>query len=113
MADLSRLNPTGRFSGLADVYARNRPGYPDAAVDFILTRCGLRPGTLLIDVGCGTGMSTRLFAGRGLRVVGVEPNAEMRAQAEAAPAPPGAPPPAYRDGRAEDTGLPDAAADAV
>jgi SAM-dependent methyltransferase len=67
----------------------------------------------LIDVGCGTGISTRLFAGRGLRVIGVEPNGEMRAQAEAAPAPPGAPAPTYCDGRAEDTGLPDATADAV
>jgi hypothetical protein len=30
---LTDRNPTGRFSGLADVYARCRPGYPDAALD--------------------------------------------------------------------------------
>lgn len=105
----SQANPTGRFTGLAGLYARCRPGYPDEALDFIQDRCRLGPGSVLVDVGCGTGISSRLFAARGLRVVGIEPNAEMRAKAEAEPLPELA----YRDGRAEATGLPDAFADAV
>ncbi len=105
--------PTRRFTGLADAYARHRPTYPGAAVDFILERCGLGPRSVLVDVGCGTGISSRLFAARGLRVIGVEPNAEMRAQARAEPSREGAAVPEYRDGRAEATGLPTASADAV
>jgi SAM-dependent methyltransferase len=113
MDELSRHDPTGRFTGLAETYARHRPSYPPAAVDFIVARCGLGPTSVLVDVGCGTGISSRLFAARGVPVVGVEPNDEMRGRAEAEPAPPGAPAPRYRKGTAEATGLPDAAAGAV
>jgi SAM-dependent methyltransferase len=113
MSDLYRRDPTGRFSGLADLYARCRPTYPDEALDTIVTRCGLGPGSLLVDVGCGTGISARLLAARGVPVRGIEPNAEMRARAEATVPPPGSPAPQYSEGRAEATGLPDATADAV
>jgi SAM-dependent methyltransferase len=112
MTDLSRLDPLGRFSGLAQLYARCRPDYPEAAIDHILARCRLGPGSLLIDVGSGTGIASRLFARRGVRVIGIEPNADMRGQAEAVPAEEG-PAPEYRDGQAEATGLADGHADAV
>ena len=105
--------PTRRFTGLADAYARHRPTYPKAAVDFILERCGLGPGSILADVGCGTGISSRLFASRGLRVIGIEPNPDMRTQARSQPSPSYATAPEYRDGRAEATGLPAASLDAV
>jgi SAM-dependent methyltransferase len=111
--DLSRLNPTGRFSGLADVYSRCRPDYPGAALDAIISFAGLTATSLLVDVGAGTGISARLFAQRGIPVLGIEPNADMRARAEAEQVPPGCPQPQYRDGRAEATGLPGATATAV
>ena len=41
MSDLSRWDPTGRFTGLSDLYAKYRPSYPDEALDFIIQRCGL------------------------------------------------------------------------
>jgi SAM-dependent methyltransferase len=112
MADLSIYNPTGRFSGLAEVYAKYRPSYPAAALDFTVSHCGLGPHTLLVDVGCGTGISSRLFAQRGIRVIGIDPNDEMRRQAEAAVGR-GESAPSYRKGRAEETGLSDVSADAV
>lgn len=112
MTDLSRYNPTGRFTGLSDLYAKYRPGYPDEALDFIIERRGLDGATTLVDVGCGTGISSRLFAARGVPVIGIEPNDEMRACAEAAAAPSG-PAPVYRAGRAEATGLPDGVGAAV
>jgi SAM-dependent methyltransferase len=102
-----------RFCGLARTYARCRPSYPTAAVDWIMGHCGLDHTSLLVDVGCGTGISSRLFAERGVRVLGIEPNEEMRRQAEAEPMPPGIAAPQYRAGRAEATGLPDHFADAV
>jgi SAM-dependent methyltransferase len=113
MTALSDLNPTGRFTGRASAYARYRPDYPAAAVDTILARCGLGSGSLLVDVGCGTGIASRLLAARGLEVIGVEPNAEMRSAAEAASGVPGSPIVTYRDGQAEATGLPSGIAAAV
>jgi SAM-dependent methyltransferase len=113
MHDVSGFRPTERFTGLSDLYSRHRPTYPAAALDFIQARCGLGPGALLVDVGCGTGISTRLFAARGVPVIGVEPNDDMRARAEVAPPPEGAPVPEYRKGTAEATGLPDGCAAAV
>jgi SAM-dependent methyltransferase len=113
MADLSGYDPTGRFTGLAESYAKYRPSYPVAALDFIVTRCGLGPQSLLVDIGCGTGISTRLFAQRGIQFVGIDPNDDMRRQAETTGIPAGSPMPSYRKGRAEETGLPDACADAV
>jgi SAM-dependent methyltransferase len=111
--DLSQHNPTGRFSGLAERYQRYRPSYPDVAIDRIVQQCGLGPASLQVDVGCGTGISSRLFAARGVPVLGIEPNADMRAQAEAVAVPAGQPRPEYRAGTGEATGLPDGVADLV
>src|SRR5262249_47892014 len=101
MSAPSSPQPTGRFTGLAGAYARGRPDYPAAALDRIVARCGLDGSTVLVDVGCGTGISARLFAARGIRVVGVEPNDDMLAQAERAGG--GV---RYQKGTAEATGLP-------
>ena len=106
-------DPTHRFSGLADAYARFRPTYPAAAIDFIIGRCRLHPGSTLVDVGCGTGIASRPFAARGLRVIGIEPNADMRAQARAEAAPAAGFAPEYLEGRAEATGLSAGSTDAV
>jgi len=113
MADLSNYNPAGRFTGLAEKYAKYRPSYPDSAIDFMLTHCELGPLSLVVDIGCGTGISSRLFAERGIPVIGVDPNDEMRRLAERTAASLPSPIPDYRKGRAEETGLPDACADAV
>jgi SAM-dependent methyltransferase len=113
MANLSKYNSTDRFTGLAEDYAKYRPSYPEAAIDFILSHCQLGPPSQLVDVGCGTGISSRLFAEHGLCVIGIDPNDEMRRRAEAT-----APSArnlllSYRKGTAEATALPDACADAV
>jgi SAM-dependent methyltransferase len=113
VSELTGCNPTDRFSGLGDVYARCRPDYPEAALDFIMMVCRLGPASLLVDVGCGTGISSRLFARRGVPVLGIEPNRDMRAQAEAAALPAEAPAPIYREGRAEATGLAGDSADVI
>jgi SAM-dependent methyltransferase len=111
MSDLSQHNPLSRFTGLAAVYARCRPNYPAAAIDFIIGQCQLTRGALLVDVGCGTGISARQFAERGLRVLGIEPNADMRRQAQEETGAGLAF--SVHDGRAEATGLPATSADAV
>ncbi len=68
------------FGAAADVYERARPGYPDAAVDWLVPE-GARA---VLDLGAGTGKLTRSLAARGLDVVAVEPIAEMRANLAAA-----------------------------
>src|SRR5437868_5958758 len=102
--------PRNRFTGLADIYAKSRPGYPQAAVDYIRETCRLPPQAVIADVGCGTGISSRLFAQLGYAVIGVEPNTEMRSQAEAGTRLENL---RYQDGSAENTDLPEASVDLV
>lgn len=71
-------SPTERFSGRVDNYVRYRPGYPHAVLDVLAAECGLAPGDVIADVGSGTGLLARLFLDNGNRVLGVEPNREMR-----------------------------------
>lgn len=108
---LSRLDPTQRFDRRADDYARYRPSYPSTLIDHVLAAGRLRPGDAVADVGSGTGISARLLLERGLRVFGVEPNANMRQVAESALA--GCGEFISVDGRAEATTLPEGAVSAV
>ena len=81
---LSDLSPTTRFSGRAADYVRHRPGYPAAAIAAVLRGLGDPVRLVAADVGAGTGISSRLLAERGVRVLAIEPNAEMRAATRAA-----------------------------
>jgi SAM-dependent methyltransferase len=74
--------PTARFSDRVENYVKARPGYPAEIVSLLEHRCGLARTNTLVDVGCGTGLLARLFCEFGCRVVGVEPNAAMRAAGE-------------------------------
>jgi SAM-dependent methyltransferase len=63
------------FGAAAEAYDRSRPTYPDELIDAIL---GPDPqGLDVLDVGCGTGIASRLLAGRGARVLGVEADGRM------------------------------------
>lgn len=74
---------TQRFSDRVADYQRYRPGYPDAAFDYLIEYCRLTRDDAVVDVGAGTGLSTEPWLARGFRVQAVEPNAEMRAAAAA------------------------------
>jgi len=82
MSHPSDLSPTTRFSDRAGDYAKYRPTYPQAAIDWILQDIGM-PDTLRVaDIGAGTGISSRLFAERRAQVVAVDPNPQMLAKAK-------------------------------
>jgi SAM-dependent methyltransferase len=66
------------FGADADQYDRARPSYPAGLVDDLVGETASRR---VLDVGCGTGIAGRLFAGRGCRVLGVEPDPRMAAVA--------------------------------
>ena len=68
-----------RFSSRVADYVRYRPGYPAELIPLLRRECGLRANHVIADVGSGTGLLTKVFLENGNRVIGVEPNAEMRA----------------------------------
>jgi SAM-dependent methyltransferase len=104
MSDAGELQSVRRFSGLADVYDRYRPRYPAIAIATVLEGLPVRPAT--VDVGAGTGISTRALAEAGARVIAIEPNDDMRAFAVASGLD-------ARAGTATATGLRDGCADLV
>jgi len=70
-----------RFSNRVENYVKYRPDYPREIVTFLTENCGLRADAVIADIGCGTGISTRMFLENGNRVFGVEPNEAMRSAA--------------------------------
>jgi SAM-dependent methyltransferase len=103
------LDGTGRFTDRVDDYVRGRPGYPPELLDTLREAGALREGDRVADLGAGTGISSRLFLDRGFAVTGVEPDAAMRAAADARLA--GYPGWRSVEGRAEATGLAAASVD--
>jgi ubiquinone/menaquinone biosynthesis C-methylase UbiE len=75
-------DPTRRFSSRVENYIRYRPGYPPGVLEALREDCGLAKGSLIADIGSGTGILTELFLRNGNRVLAVEPNREMREAAE-------------------------------
>lgn len=76
------LDPTKRFSNRVDNYLKYRPRYPAEIVDLLEKECGLTKDSLIADVGSGTGFLSELFLRNGNRVLGIEPNSEMRIAGE-------------------------------
>lgn len=72
-----------RFTSRVETYAKYRPGYPVEIVDLLKRECGLTSESIIADVGSGTGKLSEIFLANGNLVLGVEPNAAMRAVAEA------------------------------
>jgi SAM-dependent methyltransferase len=103
-----------RFMGFAALYDEHRPRSPLAILDILTQLAGATEPALVVDIGSGTGLSTAIWAGRAAAVVGVEPSADMRRQAEARAAL--LPEPAnvrFQAGFATATGLSDGVADIV
>jgi SAM-dependent methyltransferase len=102
--------PEERFSDRAEDYRRFRPDYPREVTDEILSHFKFVSRLVTaVDVGAGTGISSRLLASAGWSVIAVEPNAEMRNVLEAS----GVQSIDVRAGTAESTGLSDQCADLV
>lgn len=97
-----------RFSGFADLYDRSRPT-PPTALGPLLARYARLARPVVVDLGSGSGASSRWAATWAASVTGIEPNDDMRAVAESRPAA-GV---TYTKARAEQTGLADRVADVV
>jgi len=107
-------DPSAVWTGKAVSYDRARPTPPPVLLD-LLTQVIHQPHpALVVDVGSGTGLSTAIWGERAERVIGIEPNADMRREAARKVAShPYAAHIEYREGLAQQTGLPDGCADIV
>ena len=81
MPDAAR-HPEARFSDRAEDYVKYRPHYSPDVVKAVQEACTLRPEHVIADVGCGSGLLAEIFLDNGNRVIGVEPNREMRRAGE-------------------------------
>ena len=75
-------NTLTRFSNRVDSYVKYRPAYPEEIIPFLREHGILQKGSVIADIGSGTGISAELFLKQGNVVYGVEPNKEMREAAE-------------------------------
>lgn len=100
-----------RFMGFADRYDAYRPRPPLAVIDLLTSLAQVARPALVADIGCGTGLSTLIWADRADAVVGIEPSDDMRTQAEARAADLGNV--RFQRGLSTATGLPDGCADIV
>ncbi|WP_035611611.1 class I SAM-dependent methyltransferase [Haloferula sp. BvORR071] len=98
-----------RFTGFADQYDRFRPTPPERLAPLLIDLAEIESGGTVVDLGCGTGLSTRYWAGKVARIVGIEPTAAMRTEAQAK----GGEGIFYARGFSHATGLPAASADIV
>jgi len=75
MSDNLHIN-ADRFSGFADVYESVRPQMPRYAIETVKRYLGKNPD-VVVDLGCGTGLSTLVWVGTSDRIIGVDPSLDM------------------------------------
>ena len=97
-----------RFSGFAGLYDAVRPDPPADLAEVLTAYVGGR-ADVVVDLGCGTGLSSRWASAWAGSVVGVEPSDDMRRAAQEQPRPNLR----YVEGFGHDAGLPNGSADVV
>ena len=102
-----------RFGGYSDLYDRVRPTPPAALATLLCRYAGVGTPDLVVDLGSGSGLSSRWCATWATHVIGVEPSDDMRGVAAAAAGAAAADNVEFRAGWAHETGLPDHCADVV
>lgn len=78
----NRASNVDRFTGFEDTYDQHRPEAPQEVVA-LLTGYLERKPSLVVDLGCGTGLSSFAWKDAADQVIGVEPNDDMRGKAMA------------------------------
>ena len=65
-----------RFLGFADTYDNARPQMPLYPINVIKNYLGKMPD-LVVDLGCGTGLSTLVWQNKCNKIIGIEPSEDM------------------------------------
>ena len=81
MGSVRMSGMTGNFGGAAGFYAKSRPGYPAELFDLLVGETPLDASSVVLDLGCGTGLASLPLAARVRLVVGVDPDPGMLAEA--------------------------------
>ena len=74
------MNPDERrlsFDKIAKAYDHFRPSYPARMIEHIERTAQLGPRSRLLEIGCGTGKATILFAERGYEILCIEPGTNL------------------------------------
>jgi ubiquinone/menaquinone biosynthesis C-methylase UbiE len=74
-----------RFTGFANIYDQYRPKPPEIIADLLLQLAGINRADHVVDLGCGTGLSTLIWIDRTKSFTGIEPSPDMRAVAAQRP----------------------------
>jgi len=77
MIEEVRKNNVERFAGFGALYDQNRPSAPQEVVDILTTYLRSNPQRV-VDVGCGTGLSSFIWLNTADTVIGYEPSDDMR-----------------------------------
>jgi SAM-dependent methyltransferase len=70
----------GAYEHVSAEYERGRPTYAPDAVGHVIAALDLGEGSVVLDLGAGTGKLTRMLAGAGLAVTALDPSLAMLAQ---------------------------------
>ena len=81
ISDLDRKKNSQSFDKVAGLYDEYRPDYPRQLVDSVIASSRLPAGGCILEIGCGTGKATRLFASHGYAIHCIEPGRNLAAVA--------------------------------
>ena len=70
------------FDSIAELYNKARPSYPDQLVSDLLDLAEMTGSGRILEIGCGTGQATVLFAPYGNQITCLEPGENLAALAE-------------------------------
>lgn len=111
MKEEKEFSPTvDRFSGFAHQYDNYRPSPPKDLMETLSKLTKSEKPQLVVDLGCGTGLSTRPWASFAEKVVGVDPSPDMLREAQEKTRESNV---TFQAGFGHETGLPDSCADIV
>lgn len=84
MSEIDRSEGRRLFGIDPAAYELGRPGYPERVYEVLRQRCGLTPGTRVLEIGPGTGKASLRLAELGARpLVAVEPDEVLAAHLSA------------------------------
>ena len=76
------MKTTEKFTGKSDIYSKCRPNYPMEYIKYLISYNNLTSDNIISDIGSGTGILSRQLLDNNLKVIGVEPNDDMRSVAQ-------------------------------